>query len=90
MARKFDRDLMNLAAPNRVANVTLATLNQLQNWTPEEQVLGAASVFLHLADFWRVSPQDAFTAATNLMNDKDGKARPEFRAIRPYLEGELQ
>jgi hypothetical protein len=46
-------------------------------------------VFLHLADFWQVPAQDVFTAVTNLINDKDGKARPEFRAIRPYMEGEL-
>lgn len=87
--RHFDRDLMHMAAPSRVANVTLGTLNALQNWEPHEQVLGAAAVFLHLADFWRVPAQDVFTAVTNLINDKDGKARPEFRAIRPYLDNEL-
>lgn len=90
MKSRMDRDLMNMASPKAVANVTLGTLNSLQNWKPHEQVLGAAAVFLHLADFWQVSPQDAFTAVTNLMNDKDGKTRPEFRAIRPYMEGELR
>lgn len=90
MAKEFNRDLMHLAAPNRVATCTLGVLNTLQNWQREEQLLGAAAVFLHLAEFYGVPPQDVFTAVTNLINDKDGKARPEFRAIRPYMEGELR
>ena len=81
---------MNLAAPSRVANVTLGTLNALQDWSPEEQLLGAACVFMHLSEFYGVSPQDAFTAISNMVSDKDRKARPEFHAIRPYMEGELQ
>jgi len=88
--RKFDRDAMNFAKPSRVANATLGTLNALQDWTAEEQCLAAAAVFLNLADFYGVKAQDVFTAVTNLINDKDGKARPEFRAIRPYMEGELR
>lgn len=81
---------MNLARPSKVAQVTLGVLNSLQNWTPEEQVLGAAAVFLHLADFWHVPPQDVFVAAANIMSSKDGATRPEFRAIRPYMDNELR
>jgi hypothetical protein len=90
MSKRMDRDLLHMASAKRTANATLGVLNALQNWTREEQLLASAIVFLNLADFWQVSAQDAFTAATNMLNDKDGKVRPEFGAVRPYMEGELR
>lgn len=90
IARRMDRDLLNMASTKQTANATLGTLNALQNWEPQEQLLAAAIVFLNLADFWQVSAQDAFTAATNMLNDKDGKTRPEFLSVKHYMEGELR
>ena len=88
--KRLDRDLMQMASAKRTANCTLGLLNAAQNHQPEEQLLGAAALFLHLADFYRVSAQDAFQTVSNMMNDREGKARPEFQAIRPYMEGELR
>jgi hypothetical protein len=90
MKSRIDRDILNMASAKRVANATLGTLNSLQNWSKEEQVLAAAAVFVTLADFLRVPAQDVFSAVNNMMVDKEGKARPEFSAIMPYMEGELR
>lgn len=88
MRRKFDRDVMNNARALDVSSASLLILNTLQDEQPEVQIMGAAAVFLELAEFLKVPAQDVFTATKNLINDLDGK-RVEFRAVRAYLEGEL-
>lgn len=85
---KFNRDAMNMAKPREVSRASLLVLNTLQDVRPEVQIMGAATVFLELAEFLGVPAQDAFTATKNLINDQDGK-RVEFKAVRAYLEGEL-
>lgn len=85
---KLNRDALNMASPKAVAMATLTTLDALQDFTPEVQIMGAAAVFLELAEYIGIPPQEAFAATKNLINGDDGK-RPEFRAISAYLEGEL-
>ena len=86
---KFNRDVMNMAQPQEVSRAALTVLNTLQDTRPEVQIMGAATVFLSLAEYLGVPAQDAFTATKNLINDQDGK-RVEFRAVQAYLEGELK
>lgn len=85
---KFNRDVMNSAQPSAVSTVALSVLNVLQDSRPEVQVMGAAAVFLFLAEHLQVPAQDVFSATKNLINDQDGK-RVEFRAVEEYLKGEL-
>lgn len=89
MAKRIDRDLMHMASPRAVAVATLTTIDALQDHPPHVQVLGAAAVFLNLATHFKVPAQDVFTAVTNLMNDREGMARPEFAGVRKYMEIEL-
>ncbi len=90
MSRKrIDRDLMHMASPRDVAVATMTTIDALQDFQPHVQVLGAAAVFLNLATHFRVPAQDVFTAVANLMNDRQGMARPEFAGVRQYMENEL-
>lgn len=88
MRKGFNRDIMNMAQPALVAHASMTTLNGLQDFRPEIQIMGAAAVFLELADYLGIPAQEAFTATTNLINGDDGK-RPEFRAIRAYMDGEF-
>lgn len=88
MRKRINRDVMNMAGPVEVARASMTTLNALQDFRPEIQILGAAAVFLSLADHLGIPAQEAFAATTNLINDDNGK-RPEFQAISAYLEGEL-
>ena len=84
----FNRDVMHMAQPKAVSDVSLTILNVLQDSRPEVQIMGAAAVFLALSEHLKVPAQDVFTATKNLINDQDGK-RVEFRAVQAYLEGEL-
>lgn len=87
MAR-LNRDVMNMAAPRDVAMASMGVLNSIQDHRPEIQIMGAAAVFLSLADHLGIPAQEAFTATKNLINGDDGK-RAEFRALDAYMEGEL-
>lgn len=79
---------MNMAKPQDVSRTALTVLNALQEVRPEVQVMGAAVVFLELSEHLGIPAQDVFTATKNLINNQDGK-RTEFRAVRAYIEGEL-
>lgn len=79
---------MNMASPRQVAGATLQTLNGLQDFPPEIQIMGAAAVFLQLAEAMNIPAQEVFTATKNLINGQDGK-RPEFLMIDDYIQGEL-
>lgn len=85
---RHNRDVMNMAQPRDVARAAMATLSGLQDFRPEHQIMGAAAVFLELADYLGIPAQEAFTATKNLINGDQGK-RPEFLAIRDYMDGEL-
>ncbi|MGN6548398.1 MAG: hypothetical protein ACTHJ3_00675 [Pararhizobium sp.] len=85
---RLNRDVMNTASPRLVAMASMQTLNGLQDFRPEVQIMGAAAVFLQLADHLGIPAQEAFTATKNLINGDDGK-RVEFRAIDDYMKGEL-
>lgn len=85
---RLNRDIMNMAGPRDVAMASMTVLDRLQDFRPEIQIMGAAAVFLELAEFLGIPAQEAFTATKNLINGDEGK-RPEFRAISDYLNGEL-
>lgn len=82
-----NRDVMNMAKPRDVAQASMGVLNAIQDHRPEIQIMGAAAVFLQLADHLGIPAQEAFTATKNLINGDDGK-RPEFKAIDAYMNGE--
>lgn len=69
----MNRDLMNNARPRDVATSTMTILDRMQNFQPHVQVMGAAAVFLSLAEFYGVDATDAFRATKNLINGSDGK-----------------
>lgn len=84
----MNRDLLNNARPDRVAQAVVDATDRLQNYQPHEQMMGVCALFLFLADHWGVPAQDVFTATKNLINDADGK-RPEFAGIEQYIKKEL-
>lgn len=81
-------DRMNNADPYRVSQAAMAVLDRLQNFQPAEQIMGAAALFLILAEHRGIPAQDIFVATKNLINGVDGK-RPEFRAVTEYCKHEL-
>lgn len=89
MKIQHNTDVMNMAAPRDVARASMQTLNGLQDHRPEIALMGAAAVFLQLAEHIGIPAQEAFTATKNLINGDDGK-RVEFLAIDDYMKGEWQ
>jgi hypothetical protein len=85
---KLNRDVLNTATPRDVAMAAMTVLDRLQDFRPEIQIMGAATVFLTLADHLGIPAQEAFTVTKNLINGDDGK-RAEFRGIDAYMKGEL-
>jgi hypothetical protein len=85
---RLNKDKINMARPREVAASVMMTLNGLQDYTPEIQVMGAAAVFLELSEALGIPPQEVFTATKNLIAGQDGK-RPEFTAIQDYIQGEM-
>ncbi len=81
-------DNMANADPVQVARSAMTCLDRLQDFAPAEQVMGAAALFLCLAEHLNVPAQDVFTYTKNLMLGADGK-RSEFRAITDYCANEL-
>ncbi len=88
MTRYLNRDLLNMADPRRVANGTMAVVDALQPFTPEQQLPALAAAFILLAEHYGVPAQDAFTITGNIMKHSEGR-RPEFAAAAAYMKGEL-
>lgn len=84
-----DRDRLMNADSKEVAVRTAAIFDRLQGYhtNQEPSVLATAAAFLLLCEKCKVSPQDAFTAAKNLMYDRvrAERIRHTFAAIQMHL-----
>lgn len=71
------------------ALAAMQVVDSLQRHQPEARILGAAAVFVLLAERFGVSMQDVMGATKKLMNHAEGR-RPEFAAIGEYLRHEVR
>jgi hypothetical protein len=85
---KFDRDLLANANVRQTANSTMAIIDRIQSLAPPQQAAGLAAAFILLCERYSLEPQDIFTLTSNIMNHAEGR-RPEFLAVRDYMENEL-
>jgi hypothetical protein len=88
MARKFNRDIMNTAAPRDVAMAAMTAADRMQDFKPEITIMGAAVLFLTLAEALDIPAQEVFTATKNLINGDDGN-RVEFAGLEDYVKEEI-
>lgn len=92
MTNPFYDRLIN-ASRQDAASASVLILHSLQDYIEHAnsaQVLATAAVFLLLCEKYGVAAQDAFRAATNLMNEHDGTLSREFSAVRAYLNNEVR
>ncbi len=82
-------DRMVNAAPLPVSRAVMAVANGLQDYTPEQQVMGAAAFFLMISEAYSASPQEVFTAVKNMIRADKYEALPQFNAAKQYIEKEL-
>lgn len=84
----FNRDLMNMAGVKESATATMRVIDAAQDLPPHLQLIAITATFQLMIDRFGVPAQDAFTVADNIMHSAQGK-RPEFAAVRMYLENEV-
>lgn len=85
---KFDRDQLMTANHTTVAAAALGVIDRLQTRYPSHyQVLGAAVVFVLLAEHFGVRPTDVFDAVSNMRRDVNSQST--FRAVQMYIEREI-
>ena len=85
---KLDRLHLGNADVNQSARASMEVINALQNHRPEYQMAGLTAAFLFLCEHLQVRPTEAFSYIQKIMNHADGR-RPEFKAVKMYLENEL-
>lgn len=86
----FDYTALANASSKRVARASFLVLDQLQATAPHERPLAAAAVFLLICERYGMAAQDVFVAIKNLLNDERHGGQEQFRAIRAYVEHEMQ
>lgn len=85
-------DKMVNAPRAETATASVLVIDALQNFIeghPGVQIVAIAATFLLLCERAGVTPQEVFTATTNLMNDHDRRSN-EFRAVAAYIENEVK
>lgn len=86
------RDRLTNANRKRVAGLVVNLFDRIQSHPiKEEQLLALAGAFVLMADAFRFSAQDAFTAVKNLMTqpDKEDGLVHQFAAMKYHLQTEL-
>lgn len=85
----FSRDRLNSADPHASAVAAMTVIDRLQNFPPEQALIGLAATFLFVAEHFGINAQDAFTVTKNVINHADGRVIPEFKAVRDFVRNEL-
>lgn len=84
----INRDDMNHASVQSVANASVSVIDRLQDYPAAVQVPAITAAFRLLIERLDLDPADAFTVADNIMNHADGR-RTEFQAVAAYLANEV-
>lgn len=86
----LDRDRLNGASAATVQRLVMDLVDRLQSEEPGAQVHTATALFILVAEWAGVPPQDLFTATKNLMASAEGNRTPAFVAVAAYLAGEIE
>ena len=93
MIRKklINRDAMNGASRNAVAQAMVNVFDRLQGLRSEVQLLALAGAFALMSEVTEVTPSDSYAVIANLMKDNTTVTRRElrFQAMKFHLETDL-
>ena len=84
----LDNDKLNSVGLRPIGNVAMAVADSIQNYTKEQQVVGAAAFFLLLCEAHRADAGEAYRVAARVIKSRN-KDRPELIAAEQYIKGEL-
>lgn len=84
--KHIDRDKLSNADLTQVSKCSFQSINNIHNYSKEEQLLGISYVFLSLIRQTGISLTDLFETVNNLAYESDRVKRVEFAAVDDYLK----
>ena len=84
--KHINRDKLSNADLTQVSKCAFQSINNIHNYTQEEQLLGVSYVFLSLIRQTGISLTDLFETVNNLAYESDRVKRVEFKAVDDYLK----
>jgi len=89
---KIDGDIllhkMALSTSKETAKLAFQIISNIQLKKPHEQINALSAIFVLLLDVFKVSHSDVLGIAHNMIYGLEDM-RPEFKAIKAYIENEL-
>lgn len=85
---KLNRDLLNNVDRMPVRQGTFAVVDALQDMPAQVQVASIAAAFVLACERFKLEPQDAFAAVSNMMVMPTGDRAPEFKGAALYMREE--
>lgn len=82
-------DSVTTVDSRQVAKAGVGILDRIQGETPGVQIQSLAMLFLIIAEEFQVDIRDELSRATHVMIGADDFYKPEVRALRDYVRGEL-
>lgn len=83
---QMNRDKLKNSNLSSVSKCAFQSINNIHNYTPEEQLLGISYVFLSLIRQTGINLTDLFETVNNLAYESDRVKRVEFKAVDDYLK----
>lgn len=84
--KHINRDKLSNADLTQVSKCAFQSINNIHNYTQEEQLLGVSYVFLSLIRQTGISLTNLFEIVNNLAYESETKKRVEFAAVDDYLK----
>ena len=82
----INRDLLGSVNSRRVANACMSAINAVQGYRTEEQTIALCLVSMSLANLAEMSLVELQQFAANVASE----SRPEFKAMKLYMENQLR
>ena len=79
-------DKLKNANLEKVSQCAFQSINNIHNYTPEEQLLGVSYVFLSLTKQSGLRLPELFETVNNMAYESETKKRVEFKAVDDYLK----
>lgn len=83
---QMNRDKLKNSNLSSVSKCAFQSINNIHNYSQEEQLLGVSYVFLSLIRQAGISLTDLFETVNNLAYESDRVKRVEFKAVDDYLK----
>lgn len=85
----IDRDRLSTLDPRHVARAAVLLVDAVSDEAPEVQVQAIALLQMLVCEEHGLEVRDELVRAARIMRTADGDLKPEVRALRAYIQGEI-